>query len=499
MRKVLIASAVRQKEAILAEFLQSLASLDTENLEIHYAFIDDHENGSRLLKEFVDKNKPNARLFAGGEGGVYVCDEHTHYWRRDIVWKVARYKERLIDLARTENFDFLFLVDSDLVLHPRTLVHLVSLEKDIVAEVYWTKWLPEFPPLPQVWLGGQYRLHEQQTGEQLTEAEAGARQQRFLEMLKIPGTYKVGGLGACTLISRKALERGVSFREIENLDLVGEDRHFCIRAVVLGLELYADTRYPPYHIYRESELDGLAAYKKRNFAPGRPASITLAMLVRNEADRYLGKVLAHAGKYVDQAVILDDASTDATVEVCRKMLSHIPLYLASNPEPGFSNEIALRKQLWEMTLAANPEWILALDADEIFEDRMIEEAKIIAANQDADVVYFRLYDMWTEDCYREDQYWCAHLSYRPFMLRYVPGFPYLWRETPLHCGRFPCNIGQLRGAKSEIRVKHLGWQLPADRLKKYCRYRQLDPEGKYGSLAQYLSILDPSPNLVKWS
>ena len=77
-----------------------------------------------------------------------------------------------------------------------------------------------------------------------------------------PGTYEVGGLGACTLISNKALKAGVNFSRMHNLTFWGEDRHFCLRAVSLGFPLYADTRYPAYHIYRESALTGVGEFKR---------------------------------------------------------------------------------------------------------------------------------------------------------------------------------------------------------------------------------------------
>jgi hypothetical protein len=67
-------------------------------------------------------------------------------------------------------------------------------------------------------------------------------------------------LGACTLISSKALKAGVNFSEIKNVSFWGEDRHFCIRASALGFSLFVDTRLPAYHIYREKDLDGAAAY-----------------------------------------------------------------------------------------------------------------------------------------------------------------------------------------------------------------------------------------------
>ena len=313
------------------------------------------------------------------------------------------------------------------------------------------------------------------------------------------------------LISKKALSLGVSFSEIYNLGFSGEDRHFCVRAAALGLELYADTHYPPFHIYRESELPALKTYIEQ-IAPKLIATvgtrlykpeeergrITLAMLVRNEAGRYMDRVLEDAARYIDNAVILDDASEDDTVEKCRSFLSGIPLTLITNKEPLFSNEINLRKQLWNMAIETEPDWILILDADEIFEATAPQILRSLAQRQGVDYYAFRLYDMWDENFYREDDYWCAHKWYRPFMVRYRRGYNYLWKETPQHCGRFPYNLQKLTGATSNLRIKHLGWLKPEDRLQKYYRYKKLDPESVFGIEEQYQSILDPRPNLLPW-
>lgn len=87
------------------------------------------------------------------------------------------------------------------------------------------------------------------------------RQLHFLNTLRRPGIYEVGGLGACTLISRRALEAGANFSKIKNLSLTGEDRHFCVRAAVLGFPLYVDTHLPAYHIYRNKDLEGVSTYR----------------------------------------------------------------------------------------------------------------------------------------------------------------------------------------------------------------------------------------------
>src|SRR5690606_19113286 len=127
--------------------------------------------------------------------------------------------------------------------------------KDIISEVFWTKWTEESDEAPQVWMNDQdYPFRENR--ENLSKDFFIKLKENF-ERLKTPGQYEVGGLGACTLISRKALASGLSFSKIKNLSYKGEDMHFCIRASVLGFDLFADTFFPPFHIYRKSDLTRL--------------------------------------------------------------------------------------------------------------------------------------------------------------------------------------------------------------------------------------------------
>lgn len=177
-RKVLIASPIRQKKEILTEFLESLELLDTSGLDVDFVFTDDL-NDHDLLNAFA-KGKANIRIFSTNTDDSYLCDETTHHWQENLVWKVARFKDEFIKLALEEEYDDLFLVDSDLYLHPKTLIHLISLGKDIVSEVFWTKWVPGIQPLPQVWLGDEYRLYHAARGGELTEEQQRQRSKEFL-------------------------------------------------------------------------------------------------------------------------------------------------------------------------------------------------------------------------------------------------------------------------------------------------------------------------------
>lgn len=527
-RRVLIGSPVRQKPEILDYFLTSLLRLEQNSLELCYFFIDDNNDelsSARLSRFMKEVNRVVIHSAHTPDDHEYIRDETTHYWNDRLIWKVADYKNKIIQYALDLRFDYLFLVDSDLLLAPQTLIHLIATDKEIISEIFWTRWQPDSRPHPQVWLKDEYTQYEQQAGETLDEAQKEHRYQQFVSRLAEAGVYEVGGLGACTLISRRALVRGVNFKPIYNLSFWGEDRHFSIRAAALGFTLYVDTHYPAYHIYRESDLHHAGLFLKAadkttsipevtrscleereegclspidaNRRTARP-SLTLTMVLKNEGQRYLRQALERHRDYIDQAVIIDDASTDNTLDVCMEVLKGIPLRLISNEASLFHNEVELRKQQWRETLNVHPEWILNLDADEWFESSFTAELPSMLKQNEFELYCFRLYDFWNETHYRDDEFWSSHKTYRPFLLRYRPEMKYCWKETAQHCGRFPANVFDLPHHLSAIRLKHYGWAKPEYRLEKLKRYRQLDPEAEFGSKEQYDSILEKSPALVEW-
>jgi len=241
-KRVLIGSPVRRDSVILQEFLYSLEHLKQDTFSADYYFVDDNDDpqSSALLYDFATRHEHCLIIREIDTKTSFVCDDTMHHWNDALIERVTRFKNDMITYAIQHEYDYLFLIDSDLLLYPETIEHLITTEKDIISEVFWTKWQPNTDPLPQVWQYDVYGL--------------GAE---FVERLKHPGVYEVGGLGACTLITRKALQSGVNFNRLHNVSFWGEDRHFCIRAVALGFNLYVDTHFPAYHFYRKAELEGV--------------------------------------------------------------------------------------------------------------------------------------------------------------------------------------------------------------------------------------------------
>lgn len=265
MNKILVGSPIRQKSNILKEFLLGLEEAEKGQNQVAYFFVDDNTEieSSDLLKVFAEKN--DVIIKKGSE--LYASDAHYdgHVWHSTNLEKVTVYKNEMISYCINNGFDYLFLIDSDIVIDKKALLQLLSDNVDIVSNVFWSQWQKNGILTPQCfWIPDIYTQYKA-FNVPMTFEEAHKIRMDMVEKLKKPGLYKVDGLGACTMISRRALELGVSFKEIPNLRIPGEDRPFCIRAGALGIDLYMDSVYPAYHINKEIYLDRVDEFKREGF------------------------------------------------------------------------------------------------------------------------------------------------------------------------------------------------------------------------------------------
>jgi hypothetical protein len=246
MTKVLILSPVRQDPDILKQFLESLGTINSDGLELGFALYDDNnvQESSDMLNEFLDNTSHEAIRIPKLEFGEET-NYDNHGWSINTVDRLITIKDTGLHLFKDSPYDSILLLDSDVCIHPDMLKHMVALPCPIVSEIYWTQFYKDETYLPNAWDIMPYSFASPDSISRLTK----------------PGLFEVGGLGACTLISKEAVARGIRFERIYNLDFKGEDHHLCVRAACLGFHLFIDTLYPCFHIYRQEQIAECVEWK----------------------------------------------------------------------------------------------------------------------------------------------------------------------------------------------------------------------------------------------
>jgi len=228
------------------------------------------------------------------------------------------------------------------------------------------------------------------------------------------------------------------------------------------------------------------------------SKLTLMIIAKNEEKRYLKEMLEHASSYVDEIVAMDDNSNDGTYDILADNPKTIRI-IRNTTDQFTTNESVPRYHLFLETSKTNPDWIIALDSDEIMEDKFGENIHDIldhAGNNQWFSIEF--YHFWNSRVkYRVDKLWKPSRGIRIF--KYNPIREYIWLDQSLHCGSIPRNIIHDIGTYSGYRVKHLGYAGNSKEIeRKYNFYIQQDPKGKMCPLSHYQSMLDPNPVLQMW-
>ena len=223
--KVLITAPLKQDVGIFREHQRSLDELeipDGVTVDRFYVVNDCPEVIPEIRGDFIVVNT----------GDRYEKAVNDHIWTHENLNKMHLLRNLTVKRALDGGYDYWWSIDTDLILDPRTLPVLLSADKDIVSEIFWTQ-----APSGAYWCNAW--MHDQAAG--------------MPQEWRKPGLYQVGMTGALTLAKRKVIEK-VDYTPIPNIRnaLWGEDRHFCIRAACHGFEMWVDTHCPAEHLFTDA-------------------------------------------------------------------------------------------------------------------------------------------------------------------------------------------------------------------------------------------------------
>lgn len=131
--------------------------------------------------------------------------------------------------------------------------------------------------------------------------------------------------------------------------------------------------------------------------------LVAALRVKNETwvIRY---TLAALSEFVDKIVVLDDGSTDGTVEICRSFPKVVEVFCNGIRHENLVNEAADWNHMTKLARKHGAKWILYTDADEMLEPAIQEFARKLPALKQYNMIRFRKVSPWKRiDVYRTDK------------------------------------------------------------------------------------------------
>lgn len=227
--KVLVHTPVSNRAWVLPRFwaaLRGQTALAGVTGLMRFDINDCQDETFDLVQAYCSAKDPFETVFAV-EHQWPALNLESHAWNEERYYRMIAMRNAALRTAAEYECDFLFSVDSDVILRdPNTLGHLLLANVPIIAGVFKSRWgNPDAPALPNVWQRGQNEMTE-----------------RFLDdILTAPEHERVGGVGACTLIRNDVWNAGVTYNPIFNVpsNYRGEDRFFSLRAAVAGFEMWA--------------------------------------------------------------------------------------------------------------------------------------------------------------------------------------------------------------------------------------------------------------------
>jgi hypothetical protein len=197
--------------------------------------------------------------------------------------------------------------------------------------------------------------------------------------------------------------------------------------------------------------------------------LVTALLVKNEADKYLERVLRRCLEFSSKVIVLDDGSTDGSDRIAWRLGCEVKPWTGKTM---WGTESPARAALWDWgAREAGDGWLLICDADM----ELHGDPRPLTLSSQCNAWAWPLWDLWDDEkTYRCDGFWQGHEVPRPWFFKpsLLECDPPIWPDRGIHTGHCPQN------AKLRICVppyglvfwKHYAYLEQPNRVRKYQQY-----------------------------
>jgi glycosyltransferase involved in cell wall biosynthesis len=223
MKTVLVSAPVYQREWILTYYLRILKEQKFDG-KLEFAFVDggSTDNTVRILSDF-GAEVVKSKLISG--------NTTVRNWNVERLRFITQVKNEVIELARAKQPDFLFCIDTDILLQgPDCIQKLVNDDKDIVGPYFRTGSLETHPNIMK--FNG-------------TTAQHFRKNNVPAELL-----FKVDVIFGAILITKECF----NIAKFE-FDFQGEEIGFARLSFRLGFDSWCDSRVNARHVWSEKHLE----------------------------------------------------------------------------------------------------------------------------------------------------------------------------------------------------------------------------------------------------
>lgn len=201
----------------------------------------------------------------------------------------------------------------------------------------------------------------------------------------------------------------------------------------------------------------------------------VGMSIVGPNEPYLKATLEEFKRLCDETVICFCNATDKEKKLVKEYGFHT---VEDNREWGKAQWLIKENVLKNHVALLEPDWVIALDADEVFEKKFTRTELEALAQKGGIGYYFYLANLYGNGYSKETSRWNVR------MFKFAPEYGLNYKQKPVHCGLAP-EVAYHFGNYAPFLVKHYGLKTKAARDRRVERYKKYDPDAKHLAPSYY--------------